>query len=107
MSTSLSFFKPVKTDLPPNLLGWETGTVEILAPIKIEVDAAHIELIEDMKKLTISTSDSTEVLPTKEATVEGGQATWEVDSMRLPVYSRCVASSFPFLRRVEQSVADR
>ncbi|KAL7409629.1 hypothetical protein BDY24DRAFT_402483 [Mrakia frigida] len=81
-------FKPVKTELPPNLLGWETGTVEILAPIKIEVDAAHIELIEDMKKLTISTTDSTEVLPTKEATIEGGQATWEVDSMRLPVYSR-------------------
>lgn len=43
-----------------------------------------------MKKLTISTSDSTEVLPTKEATVDGGSATWEVDAMRLPVYSRFV-----------------
>lgn len=41
-----------------------------------------------MKKLTISTTDSTEVLPTKEATVSGGSAVWDVDEMRLPVYSR-------------------
>jgi hypothetical protein len=81
--------QPFMTDLPPNLLGWETGTVEILAPVQIEIDAKHHDILEDFKNLTISTSDSTEKLAKKAAHMEGSSvATWEIEKLRLPVYSR-------------------
>lgn len=76
-------FRPLKLDLPPNMLGWETGTVEITAPCVIELDPAHQGLIDDFKKLTLSTSDSTEHLTKKEATIEGNRLEWDVGKIRL------------------------
>lgn len=71
------------------MLGWETGTVEITAPCVIELDPAHINLIDDFKKLTLSTSDSTEHLTKKEASIEGTRIEWDVGRIRLRT------SSFP------------
>ena len=100
-------FRPLKVDLPPvrpcsvcallslglaliarlfrsqNMLGWETGTVEVTAPCVIELDPAHTDLIDDFKKLTLSTSDSTEHLTKKEASITGNRIEWDVGRIRL------------------------
>lgn len=65
------------------MLGWETGTVEITAPCVIELDPAHTDLIDDFKKLTLSTSDSTEHLTKKEASISGNRIEWDVGRIRL------------------------
>jgi len=87
---NISFlFKQVKTELPREMLGWETGTLEILGSVSVE---ANEELREGFKtkKLTVSTSDESYKAPSSSATVAGANVHWDlpVDKVRLPVYNR-------------------
>jgi hypothetical protein len=80
-------FRQVKTDIPRELCGWDTGTVEILDNIRIEsTDDYDFKT----KKLVISTSDDEYKAPTSAATVTDGDVHWDlpVDKVRLPVYNR-------------------
>lgn len=84
-------FKAVDAQLPKNLRGWDTGTVEILDPIKVTIDPDHQQTLGLMtKSLTLSTTDSTEKIPKSMA--EGASDSgviWNLeDTLRLPVYSR-------------------
>ncbi|TFK47021.1 hypothetical protein OE88DRAFT_1666844 [Heliocybe sulcata] len=87
---NISFlFRQVKTELPRSMLGWETGTMEILGSVSIE---ATDELREGFKtkKLTVSTSEDKYKAPSSSATVTGSNVHWDlpVDKVRLPVYNR-------------------
>jgi hypothetical protein len=87
---NISFlFRQVKTALPKNLLGWETGTVEILGDISVEATPEYQEGF-NTKKLTVSTSDDEYKVPSSAATVANGNVSWDlpVDKVRLPVYNR-------------------
>lgn len=86
-------FKGVDAQLPRNMLGWDTGTVEILDDITIIPEPnASTPLANVPTKLTISTTDSTEHISPKKAVLENGQTTYSVDMLRLPVYSRYASS---------------
>lgn len=88
---NISFlFRQVKTDLPRNLLGWETGTAEVLGSITIEPVSSFSEGF-STKKLAVSTSDDTYKVPSSAArSVDGGSVVWDlpVEKVRLPVYNR-------------------
>ncbi|GAA5997362.1 uncharacterized protein JCM10292_000204 [Rhodotorula paludigena] len=82
-------FKSVKLSLPKELSGWETGTVCITAPIRVEpVEGASFEWAE--KKLVISTSEARQKMPARVANRTGdGAIEWDVDEdIRLPTYDR-------------------
>ncbi|KAG8695995.1 hypothetical protein FRC08_007433 [Ceratobasidium sp. 394] len=82
-------FKAVDAKLPRNMLGWDTGTVEILSDITITPEPnATGKLPAKPTKLTISTTDSTEHIPPKSATLSDGRHSYSIDKLRLPVYSR-------------------
>lgn len=84
-------FQPVDADLPKNLLGWDTATLEILSPLTLEVadEKAH-EL--GKKKLSIITSEDTLKVSPRAATIDGGRVTWKVkdngEPLRLPLFER-------------------
>ncbi|QRV98489.1 C2 domain-containing protein [Ceratobasidium sp. AG-Ba] len=86
-------FKGVDAKLPRNMLGWDTGTVEILDDIIItpEPNSSH-KLSKMPTKLTISTTDSTENIPPKSAALSEGRTSYSIDMLRLPVYSRYASS---------------
>ncbi|KZS93944.1 hypothetical protein SISNIDRAFT_474054 [Sistotremastrum niveocremeum HHB9708] len=86
--------RPVKTDLPRSLRGWDTGTVELLSPVSVEIKDEARQHFSDPKKLTISTTDSNDKVPASEAEVleEGRVTRWNLDAMRLPVYNRYSSS---------------
>lgn len=88
---NISFlFRQVKTDLPPNLLGWDTGTAEILGPISIEPVPEFTEGFQS-KKITVSTTEDSYKVPASAAEKqEGGKVVWNVpvEKVRLPVYNR-------------------
>ena len=85
---NISFlFRSVKVDLPRSLLGWDTGTVEIVGDIKIEATDEFREGFKT-KKLSISTGDDEHKVPSKVATVRDGDVHWDLDLIRLPVYNR-------------------
>ncbi|EIN09925.1 hypothetical protein PUNSTDRAFT_143315 [Punctularia strigosozonata HHB-11173 SS5] len=87
---NISFlFRQVKTTLPRTLLGWDTGTVEVVGGISIEAAPEFQEGFRT-KKLTISTTDDEYKVPTSAATVAEGNVSWDppVDKIRLPVYNR-------------------
>jgi len=66
---------------------------EIINPIRIDLIPGKFDSISQSKRLVVSTSDSTEVFPTKEATTSpNGGLEWAVDNARLPVYSRYQSS---------------
>jgi hypothetical protein len=85
---NISFlFRSVKTDLPKALLGWDTGTVEIVSDIKLEsTDQFDFKT----KKLSISTTEDEYKAPSSSAQVVNGDVTWDlpVEKVRLPVYNR-------------------
>ncbi|KAG9114914.1 hypothetical protein FRC07_007586 [Ceratobasidium sp. 392] len=82
-------FKAVDAKLPRNMLGWDTGTVEILSDVIVTPEHnAHGNLPARPTKLTISTTDSTEHIPAKSASLADGRHSYTVDMLRLPVYSR-------------------
>lgn len=75
------------------MLGWDTGTVEIMNPIEVNIDAEQQSSFALSKQtLIVSTTDSTEKIGN--AAVDGNNAhiSWNVDTVRLPVYSRYSSS---------------
>lgn len=75
------------------MLGWDTGTVEIINPIDVKIDSENQSSFALSKQaLVVSTTDSTEKIGS--ATVDGdnAQISWNVDTVRLPVYSRYSSS---------------
>lgn len=85
----LSFaFRGVQSTLPPNLRGWDTGTLEVNhVSFKVNADC-HEDFEPKPCRLRIVTNEETEVMQKKEATVEGDNITWEMDQVRLPIYHR-------------------
>ena len=73
-------FRQVKTDLPRQLLGWDTGTLEVVGPIHLEptpeYKAAHGGF--KTKKMQICTTDESEKLSGYSAQIlEDGSVTWQ------------------------------
>ncbi|KAK7462733.1 hypothetical protein VKT23_007320 [Stygiomarasmius scandens] len=102
MNVSL-LFRGINCHLPPKALGWDTGTVEITAPLQFKLDAdndsesadAASKLVTSSNKLVVSTTDSTETLPASpSANTAGADVTWDLakEKLRLPVYNRYSAS---------------
>jgi hypothetical protein len=69
------------------MLGWDTGTVELLGDVSIVAVGDHDF---KTKKLSFSTTESTYKAPTSAARSEGGNVSWDLpqDVVRLPVYNR-------------------
>ena len=87
---NISFmFRQVKTPLPPSMLGWETGTLEIPGDIRIEPTPEFTSGF-STKSLEVCTTDDSYKVPTSTARVENGTVAWDppVDKVRLPVYNR-------------------
>lgn len=75
--------------LPKELSGWDTGTVCVKAPVKVEpVGDADFDWKE--KKLVLSTSEAKEKISSRHAeTLSDGVLQWNVeDDIRLPTYDR-------------------
>jgi hypothetical protein len=82
-------FKAVDAKLPRNMLGWDTGTVEILSDIIVSPEPnASGRLPSKPTKLIVSTTDSTENISAKSASLADGMYSYTIDKLRLPVYSR-------------------
>ncbi|GAA5909086.1 uncharacterized protein JCM6883_002600 [Sporobolomyces salmoneus] len=82
-------FKGVKMSLPKELSGWDTGTICVTAPVKVEpVGNADFDWQE--KKLVLSTSEAKEKISSRHAeTLSDGALQWNVeDDIRLPTYDR-------------------
>lgn len=76
-------------DLPRELSGWDTGTVCVTAPVKVEpVEGADFDWKE--KKLVLSTLEAKQKIPSKAAsTLSDRSIEWDVDEdIRLPTYDR-------------------
>ncbi|KAG0149934.1 hypothetical protein CROQUDRAFT_39134 [Cronartium quercuum f. sp. fusiforme G11] len=56
-------FQPVELDLPKNLLGWDTATLEITSPITAEVSDELADLFRKKKKMKVKTSEDTYNFP--------------------------------------------
>lgn len=91
---NISFaFRGMHVTLPQNMRGWDTGTVEI-SEVRLEINEDKKSLFDAQPvKLRMLTSESSEVVPKKEAQVEGNSVRWELeDSIRMPIYSRYQSS---------------
>ncbi|GAA6059867.1 hypothetical protein JCM10212_007072 [Sporobolomyces blumeae] len=88
-------FKGVKLDLPRQLSGWDTGTVCIKAPVKVE-PVAESDFDWKEKKLVLSTVEAKEKLSSRHAeTTADGALQWQVeDDIRLPTYDRYSSALF-------------
>lgn len=76
--------------LPPNMRGWETGTLEVS---DVRFTSTNPSLFDaQATRLRVVTSEQVEVLPKKEADVQGHTISWEMDMLRLPVYARYQSS---------------
>lgn len=85
-------FRGMKTSLPQNLLGWGTGTLEI-GDVAVDLNDEDRGLIPPGgSKLTVKTTDSTAVIPKKAAEVHGSEIYWDLENVRLPVYTRYASS---------------
>ena len=72
--------------------GWDTGTLEV-SEVRFEADTKNTELFEaKAMRLRVVTSDRIEVLPKKEAEVNGSTIAWDMHIIRLPVYKRYQSS---------------
>ncbi|KAK0239435.1 hypothetical protein EDD85DRAFT_821894 [Armillaria nabsnona] len=98
MNVSL-LFRAVKCQLPRQMLGWDTGTVEILEPIKFSLSPSanlgDAKFVGKSNKIVVSTTDSTETLPASPTSDESGvDVVWDfsAEQLRLPVYSRYATS---------------
>ncbi|GAA5918640.1 hypothetical protein JCM6882_007890 [Rhodosporidiobolus microsporus] len=83
-------FKGVKVNLPRELAGWETGTVSVVSPIRVE-PAAGTSFNWREKKLILSTMEAKQKIPSKAATtLADGSLEWDVgeDGIRLPTTDR-------------------
>jgi hypothetical protein len=71
------------------MLGWDTGTVEILKPIEVSIESEHQSSFSLSKQsLVVSTTDSTEKIGSPVGDSDNARITWNVDMVRLPVYNR-------------------
>lgn len=88
-------FKGVKIDLAKEERGWETGTVSVIAPIRIE-NRQMDDFDFKKEKLVLSTHAAKQKLPAKAATVdESGSPVWDIDEhIRLPTYDRYASALF-------------
>ncbi|KAK8844773.1 hypothetical protein IAR55_006623 [Kwoniella newhampshirensis] len=88
---NISFaFRGVQTVLPPNMRGWDTGTLEVS---DVSFAAKNTELFEPKAtRLRVVTSEKVETLPKKEAELQGNSIVWDMDMLRMPVYSRYQSS---------------
>ena len=86
---NISFaFRGVQTSLPPNLRGWDTGTLEINhASFEVNADSTSDFEVKPCR-LRVVTNEKTEVMQKKEATVSGNTITWDLEQVRLPIYHR-------------------
>ncbi|CAG8671086.1 3552_t:CDS:10, partial [Acaulospora colombiana] len=86
-------FKAVDAKLPPHMLGWDTGTVEILKPIEVSIEPEHQSSFSLSKQsLVVTTTDSTEKIGSPVGDSDNARIIWNVDTVRLPVYSRYTSS---------------
>ncbi|KDN33810.1 hypothetical protein RSAG8_13097, partial [Rhizoctonia solani AG-8 WAC10335] len=86
-------FKGVDAKLPRNMLGWDTGTVELLSAITITPEpSANGRIPSKPTKLRVSTTDSTEIIAPKSATLSEGVVSYNIEKLRLPVYNRYASS---------------
>lgn len=86
---NISFlFKAVDAQLPKPMLGWETGTVELLSDITLEGSQAEEDL--HSKKLHLTTNESNYKVSSRFASVNGQKITWDIgeEDIRMPVYNR-------------------
>ena len=82
----------MQTTLPPNMRGWDTGTLEV-GDVKFTADSNNAQHFEaKATRLRVVTSERVEVLPKKEAEVVGANIVWEMETIRLPVYDRYQSS---------------
>ncbi|OCF41030.1 C2 domain-containing protein [Kwoniella heveanensis CBS 569] len=90
---NISFaFRGMQTTLPKNMRGWDTGTLEI-SHVSATVHENKTGALEAKpERLRIVTSESVETLPKKDADVSGNTMSWDLDLLRLPVYSRYQSS---------------
>jgi hypothetical protein len=85
-------FRGVKTTLPANMRGWDTGTLEV-NDVSFAIDNNKTNLFEaKAARLRVVTSEKVEVLPKKESNIRGNTLQWDMDQLRLPVYSRYQSS---------------
>ena len=82
-------FRQVDTPLPRSMLGWETGTLEVVGDVRIEPNPEHSGHF-NSKKLNICVTDDSYKVPSSAARVESNVVIWDppVDKVRLPVYNR-------------------
>ncbi|KAK4703048.1 hypothetical protein P7C70_g3172, partial [Phenoliferia sp. Uapishka_3] len=88
-------FKGIQVDLPPNLCGWDTGTVCVTSEIKVEpVPGSDFDFKE--KKLFISTLEAKQKLPGSVSSLgPDGILHYEIDEhIRLPTYDRYASAVF-------------
>ncbi len=90
---NISFaFRGMRTTLPPNMRGWDTGTLEV-GDVKFEVDTSNTNIFEaHATRLRVLTSEKIEVMPKNEAEVNGSTIVWDMDTLRLPIYNRYQSS---------------
>ncbi|WWD22673.1 hypothetical protein CI109_107166 [Kwoniella shandongensis] len=88
---NISFaFRGMQTTLPPNMRGWDTGTLEVS---DVSFTAKNTQLFEPKAtRLRVVTSEQVETLPKKEAELQGNSIIWDMDMLRMPVYSRYQSS---------------
>ncbi|KAI0634023.1 hypothetical protein C8Q77DRAFT_721518 [Trametes polyzona] len=79
-------FRPVEAKLPPNLLGFDTGTLEI-RDISVQSDLSELAKCEVRLKTT--TAEAEEKVSRKAAERRGGRIVWAYDgATKLPVRQR-------------------
>ncbi|KEI42441.1 uncharacterized protein L969DRAFT_14642 [Mixia osmundae IAM 14324] len=82
-----ALFRSIEARLPTELIGWDTGTVEILSDVTFEVND---EFASDFagKSLSLTTSESSFKVSSRHAHANGRAVVWELEKARLPVYNR-------------------
>ncbi|OCF60178.1 C2 domain-containing protein [Kwoniella mangroviensis CBS 10435] len=90
---NISFaFRGMQTTLPKNMRGWDTGTLEV-SQVSANIHQDKTQLFEPKaSRLRVVTSEKVETLPKKDAEVQGNSMSWDLDLLRLPVYSRYQSS---------------
>ncbi|RDX44545.1 hypothetical protein OH76DRAFT_1408962 [Lentinus brumalis] len=83
-------FRPVEAKLPPNLLGFDTGTLEIR---DVSVQSQQIDLSKCEVRLKITTGEAEEKVSRKTAEQRDDKIVWAPDSpTKLPVRQRYAAA---------------
>lgn len=76
----------MQTTLPPNMRGWDTGTLDI-KDVKLDIKP-NSGLDPQASRLRIVTNESSVELSKKDASVSGNTVNWENDQFRMPIYNR-------------------